>query len=92
MTSVAEFEAMLAAEKFQPPVSITREPGYALADHAHEFDACALILSGAITLVVGGVATRYGAGDIFRLPRGTPHEESAGPEGVAYLSGRREAA
>ena len=92
MTSTADFEAMLADEKFQPPLNIRREPGYALADHAHEFDACALILSGEMTLVVNGVATRYTPGEIFRLARGTPHEESAGPDGVTYLSGRREVA
>jgi quercetin dioxygenase-like cupin family protein len=80
---------MLATEKFQPPVPVTRAIGYALAEHAHDFDACALITEGEITLVVDGVSTRYGVGDIFRLPAGTPHLESAGPQGVRYLSGRR---
>jgi quercetin dioxygenase-like cupin family protein len=87
-----EFEAGLQRDGFSPPVRVERAVGYSLADHDHPFDARAFILAGEITLTVGGVASTYKAGDIFRLAAGTVHLESAGPEGVVYLSGRREAA
>jgi quercetin dioxygenase-like cupin family protein len=88
--TLSEFQAELQAGHYSPAVPVQRELGYQLAGHDHSFDACALITAGEITLVVDGVATRYQAGDVFRLPAGTAHQESAGPEGVAYLSGRRE--
>lgn len=85
-----EFEALVLAEGYSPATSIERAIGYSLDEHQHSFDACALILSGDITLVVDGVARTYAAGDIFRLAAGTVHLERAGPAGVAYLSARRE--
>jgi quercetin dioxygenase-like cupin family protein len=86
-----EFEAGLQRDGFAAPVQVERTVGYSLADHDHPFDARAFILAGEITLI-GGVATTYKAGDVFRLAAGTVHLEIAGPEGVIYLSGRREAA
>ena len=84
------FEAALQAQGYSPAVPVERPVGYSLAEHQHAFDAWALVTAGDITLVVEGVSTTYAAGDMFRLPAGTPHQESAGPSGVAYLSGRRE--
>ena len=84
-----EFHDELKAHGFDAALAIDRPVGYAMGEHQHPFDACALITAGDITLVVDGVSTRYGAGDIFRLPAGTPHLEAAGPQGVSYLSGRR---
>ena len=87
--NIQEFEAQLKADHFDEAVPVDRPVGYALGEHQHPFDACALITAGDITLVVDGVSSRYRAGDIFRLPAGTPHLEAAGPQGVSYLSGRR---
>jgi len=84
-----EFETLLQAGQFADIASVEREAAYALADHSHPFDACALITSGDITLVVDGVATTYQTGEIFRLSAGVLHEESAGPQGVSYRVGRR---
>lgn len=85
-----EFEDTLKADQYGEITMVERHIGYQLAQHQHPFDACALITAGEITLVVGGVATTYAVGEIFRLPAGTPHHESAGPSGVSYLVGRRE--
>lgn len=90
--SPQEFEAQLKADNFGEIVKVERPAGYAWSEHQHTFDACALITSGEFTLLVNGVSTTYAVGDIFRLPAGTPHHESAGPAGVTYLAGRREAA
>ena len=87
--SLTEFEAMLRTEQFGEITSVERGAGYALGEHQHPFDACALITSGDITLVVGGVATNYPVGGVFRLAAGVVHEEYAGAEGVSYRVGRR---
>ena len=88
--NLPEFQAELQAGHYSDAVPVHREAGYQLAGHQHSFDACALITAGEITLVVDGVASRYGVGDVFRLAAGMMHLESAGPQGVTYLSGRRE--
>ena len=87
--NIHEFEAQLKADQFDEAVPVDRAVGYAMGEHQHPFDACALITAGDITLVVDGVSTRYGVGDVFRLAAGTPHLEAAGPEGASYFSGRR---
>ena len=84
-----DFHDELKANGFDTAIAIERPAGYAMGEHQHPFDACALITAGDFTLVVQGVSTRYSAGEIFRLPAGTPHLEAAGPQGVSYLSGRR---
>ena len=88
--NLSEFEAELQAGHYSAAVTVRREIGYQLAGHSHSFDAFALITLGEITLVVDDVPTRYAAGEVFRLPAGTVHGESAGTQGVTYLSGRRE--
>ena len=84
-----EFETGLKAERYDEITTVDRAVGYALGEHQHPFDACALITAGDITLVVDGTARNYAAGDIFRLPAGVVHQENAGPDGVSYLVGRR---
>ena len=85
-----EFEVSVLAEGYNPVVHIDRALGYSLADHQHTFDACALITAGEFTITVDGISRSYKVGEIFRLPAGTVHQESAGPQGVSYLAGRRE--
>ena len=88
--NVSEFQAELQAGHYSDAMTVQRETLYQMDAHQHSFDACALITEGEITLLVDGVASRYSVGDVFRLPAGTVHGESAGPQGVTYLSGRRE--
>ncbi len=83
------FEAGLKAEGYEVIATVSKEPGYSMGEHAHPFDACALITAGEITLTVAGVVTRYATGEVFRLAAGTPHTESAGAQGVSYRVGRR---
>ena len=90
--SPQEFEANLKAENFEEMVAIEREAGYALGEHRHPFDACALITAGDFTLVVDGVTTNYAVGDVYRLAAGKAHHEKAGPAGASYLVGRRQIA
>ena len=85
------FDTALQADGYSPAVPVERPPGYSLGEHQHPFDACALIAAGDITLTVDGLSRTYSAGEIFRLPAGTPHHENAGPAGFAYLVCRRQA-
>lgn len=79
----------LKADGYAEPVLVRREPNGQLADHAHPFEAKALILAGEMRIHAGGEIKIYRAGDVFHLRRDEPHRESYGPEGVEYLSGRR---
>jgi quercetin dioxygenase-like cupin family protein len=84
-----EFESQLKAENFDQALLLSKPVGYAMDEHAHPFEAWALIIEGDITLRVHGISTTYAAGDVFRLPAETPHHESAVPHGVTYLAGRK---
>ena len=84
-----DFEAQLEAEQFDEIALVEKPVGYAMSEHQHPFEACALITKGDITLTVSGVSTTYGVGDIFRLPALTPHHENAATHGVTYIAGRK---
>lgn len=88
---ISAFEASLLADDYTTVAHIHRAAGYSLDEHAHPFDACAFITEGAIMLTINGCAHTYQAGEIFQLATGTSHVESAAPDGVHYLFGRREA-
>ena len=79
----------LKAEGYAEPVLVQRAPDGRLDDHAHPFEAKALILRGEIRIHAGGEIKIYRTGDVFHLRRDEPHRESYGREGVDYLSGRR---
>lgn len=61
------------------------------ADHVHDFDARLFVLSGEISVTHGGKTETCRAGDSFALAANTVHFERVGPEGVAYVAGRRTA-
>jgi quercetin dioxygenase-like cupin family protein len=86
---VSTFQAQLQAEGDPTPVCVSPPAGYRMDEHAHDFDACALITAGEFSITVQGECRRYGVGDVFRLPAGTVHAESAGEQGAQYLAGRR---
>jgi quercetin dioxygenase-like cupin family protein len=84
-----EFVNELQSDGYTDVVTKSRPPHDATEPHAHGFDVRALVLAGDITLTVAGVATHYGTGDIFSMPRGCEHGETVGPNGVTTLAGRR---
>ncbi len=85
-----EFEAEANQGAYATPVEISKPLGYNMDGHDHPFDAFAYITAGHIDIGVGGAVTRYGVGDVFRVPRGAWHTESAISEGVTYLAARRQ--
>ncbi|WP_233866411.1 cupin domain-containing protein [Paraburkholderia adhaesiva] len=82
------FIRKLAEEGFPEPIVVTREAGE-LNEHAHTFEAKALVLDGEIHIRVGGEERLYGVGDVFHLRANERHAERYGPNGVQYLVGRR---
>jgi lactoylglutathione lyase len=92
MMNIDTFKSELTAQNYGEITTIERAAGYTLGTHDHPFDATALITQGDITLVVNGVSTRYGVGDVFELAAHTQHEEHALPNGVTYIVGRRKIA
>lgn len=83
----ATFEEHLRRDGFTP-VYGGRPPGYANDGHAHDFTVRLLILGGELTLRRNGQAETLRQGDWCEVAAGAAHAEQAGPEGVAFLSGR----
>jgi quercetin dioxygenase-like cupin family protein len=84
-----QFIADLAKEGFAETTVVEREANGFLGEHAHPFEAKALILDGVINIRVGDIEQAYRAGQIFHLRAGVPHSENYGPDGVRYLVGRK---
>lgn len=82
------FVRTLAEEGFPEPVLVTREAG-AMDEHAHPFEAKALIVAGEMHIRVGGEERLYQVGDVFHLAANLRHAERYGPNGVQYLVGRK---
>ena len=82
------FKEELARDGFDE-IDISWSAGKTTPEHAHDYDVRALVLEGEITLTVAGKADRFDAGQVFTMPRGCPHSEYIGPDGVRVLVGRR---
>jgi quercetin dioxygenase-like cupin family protein len=83
-----EFEAELRREGYRV-VNSSQVPNKVVDNHCHDFDAKALVLGGEITITRDNKAETFRAGQCFMVPAGCMHAEHVGPEGVAYVSGRR---
>ncbi len=86
--NIDAFKADLIREGYQPKFS-SLPPGQVAPDHTHDFDARVMVLGGEITITRDGKPETFRVGDSCSVPSGTMHAEHVGPEGVAYLSGRR---
>jgi quercetin dioxygenase-like cupin family protein len=87
----AEFAADLARHGFLGPAEITLAPDERRDPHTHDFAVRGLVTRGELILVREGAAEHFRPGDPFTLDLGCSHYEAAGPEGAAYLVGRRTA-
>ena len=61
-------------------------------DHSHDWDARVVVIGGEITITREGKAETFHVGDRCAVAAGQMHAEHVGPQGVAYISGRRAAA
>ena len=55
-----------------------------LSEHTAPFDALVVVLTGSLTVTVGGVPARVASGSLVRLPAGVPHAVEA-PEPARML-------
>ncbi len=83
------FTQTLVQDGFETPVTVAREAGGMLADHAHPFEAKALVLSGDIRIATATSERVYQPGEVFHLQAMEPHSEFYGMFGVTYLVGRK---
>jgi quercetin dioxygenase-like cupin family protein len=83
-----EFEAELRAEGYQI-VNSSLKPNLHASNHCHDFDAKILVLGGELTIIRDNTPETLRAGQCCMVPAGCMHTEDVGPEGVAYVSGRR---
>ena len=83
-----EFEAELRRDGFRV-VNASLRPNTREANHCHDFDARLFVLGGEITITRDNNPETFRAGQCCEVPAGCLHAEQVGPEGVAYVSGRR---
>ena len=83
-----EFEAELQREGYQVFYGGLRA-GEVNPDHAHDWDARVMVIGAQITLTRAGKAETFRAGDSCAVAAGELHAEHVGPQGVAYVAGRR---
>lgn len=85
----ADFAKKLTAEGYTETVDRQMEADHFNAEHAHDFDACVLVVEGEMTIARNGKPETFRAGDMCAMPAGTLHTEKCGPAGARYLAGRR---
>ena len=83
-----EFEAELRRDGFRPVFASLR-PNMKETNHCHDFDARLFVLGGEITITRDNKPETFRAGQCCEVAAGCLHTEQVGPDGVAYLSGRR---
>src|SRR5215469_127462 len=83
-----EFEAELRRDGFSV-VNASLTPNLRIANHCHDFDARLFVLGGEITITRDNRSETFRAGQCCEVLANCMHAEHVGPEGVAYVSGRR---
>ena len=64
-------------------------PNASYPDHTHATETAHIILSGEMTLTMGGRSHTYRTGERCDVPAGTVHSARMGPTGCRYLIGER---
>ena len=84
----SDFEADLRREGYEVFYGGLRAD-HVNPDHTHDWDARVMVIGGEITLTCGGKAETFRMGDSCAVAAGEVHAEQVGPQGVAYIAGRR---
>ena len=80
--------ADMAAKGFKNVVLVEWAPGEFHDTHSHDFPAYAWVLDGSMEVETEGGKVVYKKGDLLTLPKGRPHIERIGPNGIRLLSAR----
>ena len=86
----SDFEADLRREGYQIFYG-GMGAGQVNPDHTHDWDARVMVIGGEITMTRRGKAQTFQVGDSCAVAAGEVHAEHVGPQGVAYIAGRRTA-
>jgi len=89
MTAVREHELQksLESEGFSHIYIWQDGPHAHYPDHTHPGLTAHIILSGEMTLTMGGISKTYRVGDRCDVPQGAVHSARMGPNGCRYLVG-----
>ena len=85
-----EFEADLRRDGYEVFYG-GMSAGHANPAHSHDWDARVMVIGGEITMIRAGKPQTFRAGDSCAVAAGEMHTEQVGPQGVAYIAGRRPA-
>ena len=85
----AVFESQARAAGYDEALVRQWAPDAVIAQHAHAFDADAVVTEGEMWLTCGDETRHLLPGDTFQLPNGTPHAERYGAQGAVYWVARR---
>ncbi len=91
LLTFAEFEGLALSHGADEVLVRHWEPDHVVEEHAHPFEAQALVVAGQMWLTSAGQTRHLVAGDEFHLHAGTLHAERYGPEGATYWVARRKA-
>ena len=86
----SDFEADLRREGYQVFYGGLKA-GEVNTEHSHDWDARVMVIGGEITITRGGKAEMFRVGDSCVVATGEMHAEHVGPQGVAFIAGRRAA-
>jgi len=84
----SEFEAGLKRDGYQVFYG-GMSANHVNPDHMHDWNARVMVIGGELTLERNGERETFTVGDSCSVAAGESHAEHAGPQGVAYIAGRR---
>jgi len=61
------------------------DPNAVLAEHRHPNEQMGFIISGSMTMRIGGDSRELRAGDTYVIPGDTPHDAVTGPDGCTAV-------
>jgi mannose-6-phosphate isomerase-like protein (cupin superfamily) len=79
----------LRAEGFEHTYVWQDGPNAHYPDHSHAAETAHIVLSGEMTLTMGGKTGTYRAGERCDVPADALHSARMGPKGCRYLIGER---
>lgn len=80
--------ADMAAKGFEKVVLVEWAPGHFNDRHSHDWPVYVWVLDGSMEVETEGGKVVYKKGDLLTLPKGRPHIERIGPNGIRLLSAR----
>lgn len=87
-----DFRQHLSANGYHETRTVAYEPHHAPELHTHDFSAMGMVVAGELTLVYEDRRERFGVGEWYEVPAGTPHAEHTGDAATTAFLGTRTAA